>query len=294
MSLSWYSLLLTGLLSLYSALLPAQGLDQLLGPPVLTLSALPPCQLMAVDGERNLLLLDAETNKLYKFFALTGYDSSISIGGKGNRDEGLLQATKLSVYNRQTLYVLDEGSQRLLLFSPNFRLLESIDLLTFSGQAGPGESLYPISFEVSGIGELFLLNQWDNKVYKFSPGGTLERVFGGLDYGEGSLYEPIDLQVTPQNLIFVSDTSAQEFKVFDLFGRYRYAVRPKVAFRWQYFLLEADYLLCWNNAALYFQHLPSKKSWQVAIPGLQAAALDREFLYLLQENRVHLYRLKGS
>lgn len=282
-------LLLGGLVSLSPA--SAQTTD--LGEPIQVLSDLPPCDQLTVDGERNLLLLDRENSKLYKYFALTAYDSLISLGGKGNRAEGLLSATKMSAHNRQALFVLDEGSQRLLLLNPNFRLLESLDWLTFSG-LDQGASLYPASFEVSGIGELFLLNQWDNKIYKFSPEGSLELSFGGLDYGAGSLYDPVDIQANAQNLVYVSDTTAQHFQVFDLFGRYRFQYQPETPFRWQQFTLEGNYLLCWNHLQLYLEHLPSKKSWVFQTPGLLSAVLDREFLYLLQENRVHLYRLAGK
>jgi hypothetical protein len=266
---------------------------QVLEQPILTLEGLPDCQQLAIDGERNLFLLDLNQNRLYKYFALTNYDSAISLGGRGNREEGFLQAQKISVQNRQTLYLLDEGSQRILLFSINLRLLESLDLLTFSGQSAPSESLYPLSFDVSGIGEMFVLNQWDNKVYKFNAFGAFERSFGGLDFGEGSLYQADDLQVNAQNLVFVSDTSAQQFKVFDLFGQFRYTVQPPTPFRWQAFQLSGNYLLCWNASWLFVQNLNSQKDWLFPVKGLRSATLDREFLYLLQENRVTLHPLVG-
>ncbi|MEL7534506.1 MAG: hypothetical protein AAFN10_24580, partial [Bacteroidota bacterium] len=67
--------------------------------------------------------MDSEQGILYKYFALSDYDSLITIGGKGNRSEGFLNPSHLSVQNRQTLYLLDDASQRIILLSPNFRLL---------------------------------------------------------------------------------------------------------------------------------------------------------------------------
>lgn len=273
--------------------LAAQSLETMFGPLVDSVTDIPEVSEFTVDAERNLLFVNQENGLLYKYFALNHYDSLLSLGGRGNRSEGFLSPSHLSVQNRQTLYLLDESAQTIFLLTPSFRLLESLDFLSLSGLS-QGESLYPLSFDVSGIGELFILNQWDNKVYKRNERGETERSFGGLDYGEGSLYEPDHLQVSDDNLVFVSERKGDQFKVFDLYGRYRFRVTPDCSFRWDDFVVMSDLLICWGEEKLYWQQLSTGKNAELSVPGLQSLALDRDFLYLLKENTVHLYRLSDK
>ncbi len=272
----------------------AQNIEDYFGQAVDSITDLPDCNEFTVDAERNLLFVDSEKGILYKYFALNHYDSLITIGGKGNRSEGFLNPSHLSVQNRQTLYLLDDASQRIVVLSPSFRLLNSVDFLSLSGLDNQSESLYPISFDVSGIGELFILNQWDNKVYKRNDRGQTERSFGGLDYAEGSLYDPDKVQVNEQSQVFVSETKHQRLKVFDLYGRFRFTINTETSFKWDDFVVRGDLLFCWGENKLYWQQLSSGQYGEILVPGINSLALDRENLYLLKENTVHLYRFNDK
>ena len=243
----------------------AQNIEDYFGQAVDSITDLPDCNEFTVDAERNLLFVDSEKGILYKYFALNHYDSLITIGGKGNRSEGFLNPSHLSVQNRQTLYLLDDASQRIVVLSPSFRLLNSVDFLSLSGLDNQSESLYPISFDVSGIGELFILNQWDNKVYKRNDRGQTERSFGGLDYAEGSLYDPDKVQVNEQSQVFVSETKHQRLKVFDLYGRFRFTINTETSFKWDDFVVRGDLLFCWGENKLYWQHLSSGQYGQILV-----------------------------
>lgn len=288
------SVFLSLCLLLSLAFCEAQSLESYFGPAIDSIGNLPEITEFTVDAERNLFLVNNENGMLYKYFALADYDSMISIGGRGNREEGFLSPSHLSVQNRQTIYLLDEASQKIVVLSPSFRLLKSVDFLSLSGLDNQSESLYPISFDVSGIGELFILNQWDNKVYKRNEQGQTERSFGGLDYGEGSLYDPEKIRVNEQGQVFVSEQKHQRLKVFDIYGRFRFTLKPQSSFHWSDFTVQGDLLFCWGENHLYWQRLSTSQSGELMIPGLRSLALDREILYLLIENTVHLYRFNDK
>ena len=272
--------------------LHAQPLDSLFAHPALTLNGLPQCNQMEVDSEGNIYLLDTQNSRLFKYIAQASYDSLITLGGKSVREEGLIQPIKFSGRNRQNLYVLDEASRRILLLSPNFRVNEAIDFtkLNYAFELQQNsEDIYPVSFDVNPAGEIFVLNQWDNKIYKLLP-GEITLAFGGTDFGEGALWNPLDIQISSDNLIWVQD--GQQLKVYDAFGHYKYTLDPKVPFDWHRFQLQAPYLLCFNEQQLFVRHLTTHQTLLHSFNkevSLQDVQLTRTSIYLLFRNSLVLY-----
>ena len=249
---------------------------------------------IVVDGEGNILLLDRDNSRLYKYFAMTGYDSVLVIGGKANRIEGFLNPVEMVLRNRQNLFLLDDIERRIFLLNPNLRVSEAVDFADFrpGGRPWEGEEVYPVSFDVAPAGEFFVLNQLNNRILKINSFGEVESEFGGLDYGEGALYAPVSVAVDDQNYVYVADTTAQELTVFDLFGVYRYTRRPVAPFRWTRAVVAGPLLMCIAPEALYLEPLRggTGHSWE-APPDqvLHDVASNRDFLFLLLENAVHLY-----
>ncbi|RMG69816.1 MAG: hypothetical protein D6722_09540 [Bacteroidetes bacterium] len=249
---------------------------------------------MIVDGESNILLLDQENSRLYKYLASTGYDSVLTIGGKANRIEGFLHPVEMVARNRQTLFLLDDIQRRLFMLNPNLRVGESVDFADFrpGGRPWTGEEVYPVSFDVAPGGEMFVLNQLNNRVLKINLFGEVETTFGGLDYGEGALYDPVAVLVDDRNYVYVVDTLAQQLTVFDLFGVYRYTLRPEAAFSWSRVRIVDRQALCFSAEAIHRLPLAGGKARQWVVPAghqLRDLAASRDFLFLLLENAVHLY-----
>lgn len=259
------------------------------------LDSFPKANRLLVDEEGNYIFLQTEESRLHKYIALSEFDSAIHIGGRANRAEGFLNPVEIRLQGRQVLYVLDEVERRIILLNTNFKIIDDLNLINLeSGFAGSElpEEIMPSHFDVSPIGELYLLNQLDNKVYKLNAFGELEASFGGLDYGEGSLYEPVWLQVDQSNLVYVADTSQQSIKVFDNYGVYRYSLNPKVPRRWQRFVVQNGLLLLFDPQSVHILSLKNMKG-KSFYPQLSAPIIDLflqgDFLYLLTENTVHLY-----
>ncbi|MEZ4826317.1 MAG: 6-bladed beta-propeller [Bacteroidia bacterium] len=284
---------------LLSARMSAFGQDTLfnLRSPLQTIPLNTGYESMDVDNEGNILLIDTDKSQVVKILQTTAYDSSIVIGGKSHRNEGFLHPVKISVKNRQNLYLLDDVSRKILLLNTNFKVAGEINFLTpppdVNGSFGGESDIYPVSFDVSMDGTLFVLNQFDNKVYVFYPSGKFQLSFGGLDYGSGALLHPVDIQVNEKNYVFVSDTATGQILIFDNFGVFRTKRKPQTAFAWKNFHLSGNSLICFDSGHIYLENLVTGKNHSLTLPPDQTLTdlkLKGEYLYLLQKNAINLYR----
>ena len=247
---------------------------------------------LSVDQEHNLFVLESENHRIFKYFAQAEYDSVLTIGGKGINSEGLNFPTKLVVQNRQSTYLLDFQNRRILLLNVNLKVTREINFLELV-ESNDGLDLFPMSFSISPVGDLFVLNQDDYKIYKYNTFRQLETSFGGMDYGLGSLQTPDDMVMNNENLLFVSDTSHQRVSVFDMYGIFQYHLYPETAFRWKRITTLDNYLICFDDKNVFIRNLFTKKYRNIPLSE-DAALIDvvaiKNFIYLLFENKVNLYR----
>lgn len=254
---------------------------------------------MEVDEEGNILLLSTRQNRIHKYFKFTGYDSLLTIGGKGIGKEGFNMPIKIEAPNRQNIYVLDDLNRRMVMLNTNLKIVDDINFLTLESDLLTNESayLFPVSFTSGPSGELYLLNQEDNKVYKFNNFQQLERTFGGLDYGAGSLDAPDNLASDENNFIYVSDAENQVVTVFDLYGIFQYHIRLKTPFTWKKFAIISPYIVFFDESNLFFYNLTSKRSRHIPLADvgfIQDVEGNRDYFYLLTENQINLYPLKRA
>lgn len=249
------------------------------------------------DEEGNIYLLQTNSHKLSKIYANRGYDSIQTIGGKGIKGEGFNQPSQILAQNRQTIYLLDQMNRRLVLLNTNIKVTREINFLEL--EAGPGtemdDEIFPVVFAAATSGELFLLNQNDHKIYKLNTRGELENIFGGLDYGAGSLSDPVEMIMDEKNFLYISDTLHQKVSVYDLFGVYQFTIYPESDFRWERMLVFGNYLLCFNERKVFFKEMITKHYFETEVPktdNLVDIAVGRKEFYLLFENKVNLYPLK--
>lgn len=179
---------------------------------------------LEVDAEGNFWLLYPARNEVHKRYAVSGYDSVAVVGGRGVGGEGFADPRGLQAVGRSEVYLLDYGNQRLVLLTANLRVGRSVEFAQ-AAVAPPGEDatlfLLPKAFAVSPIGELFVLHQDDNRIYKFDPTGRFELAFGGTTYGAGSTARADGLVPLPGNYLWVPDSSRGEVRVFDNLGNFR-------------------------------------------------------------------------
>jgi hypothetical protein len=248
------------------------------------------------DEEGNIYLLESERHRLHKRFLKNNYDSVLTVGGKGSGEEGFNFPVKICVPNRQNLFLLDLMNRRVAVLNTNLRVVEDINFLDIDLNLldESNEYLNPLSFAASSIGELYILNQEDLKIYKVASRGRLQTVFGGLDYGDGSLVTPDDLVINRDNFIFVADSSRQVVSVFDLFGVFRYKIEsPSSQFRWKRIVAYEDYLIFLDDSRLVFLNLLTQKKHEVILTG-NFRTIDiagtRTHFFLLTSGGIEIYR----
>lgn len=249
------------------------------------------------DEEGNLFLLHSDRHRLYKLFARNHWDSLLTVGGKGSGEEGFNLPVKLSMPNRQNLFVLDQMNRRIAVLNTNLRVVEDINFLDIDLNLLDEnlDYLNPLSFVAGPVGELYILNQEDLKVYKITGSGAVQTTFGGLDYGAGSLRTPDDVLISRDNYIFVSDSLRQVVTVFDLFGIYQYTLTMEDMPRWSRIVVYDQYMICLSAHHLTFLNLQSRGKYELEF-GPDKTLIDiagtRSHLFLLTTAGIEVYALK--
>lgn len=276
------------------------SLDSIFFHPSKIITPLPPSiSDMTVDDEGNIYLLSSRKHKIHKYFKANQYDSLQTIGGKGIGKEGFNMPSKIQAPNRQNVYVLDYLNRRLALLNTNLKIVDDLNFLTLPANALNSESvnLFPTSFTVGPSGELYLLNQDDNKIYKYNSFRQLEIAFGGLDYGAGSLLQPEDILINGQNYLFASDPENQRVTVFDLYGIFQYNLELKIPFHWDAATLIEPYIVYFGAQDLFLYNLTSKKIRH--LPFIESETIvdiagNKDFLFILTEKAINLYPLENQ
>ena len=249
-----------------------------------------------VDIQGNIYLLSHQQKGLYKYLANTGYDSLLNIGGASSLNSAVLLAPhEMQVSNYQQLYILDEGTQSILIFDKDLSRLRSLDFRTsfeVSGNAAGGQNIQVLSMAVNTVNEVYLLNSWDHKIYHFDLQGNLLQTFGGMDYGPGTLKSPSVLHITGNNDIFVQESTPLGLMQFDAFGTYQSHIDLRTFGKAPQLRIWYPYVLVWDASHLHLARIhpvfEQECSLKIASPPLDAA-LSKNYLYLLFKDAVKIF-----
>jgi hypothetical protein len=113
------------------------------------------------------------------------------------------------------IYVTDKNNHRIQWFD---RDLNFISLLyTRESRNEEIRFGYPLSAGVSGQGDLFILDQENNRMLKFDLFGNFLMEFGGIDAGRFRLSRPLEFALL-NNTTYLLDSRGRRVVVFDQFG----------------------------------------------------------------------------
>lgn len=255
----------------------------------------PAAAFLEVDGEQNIYLVHEDLTSMTKYLAAYQYDSLLAMGGKSHREEGFLEIGAIDVSNRQSVFVLDQGRQRITLLHPNLRVIQDLNLTSLSVSAGTDapDDLLVRSLASNSAGELFLLNVLDNRIYVLSASGGWSLIFGGTDYGEGSLFDPSEVSLSADNFLFVGQPDRNNIQVYDLFGTWRYAINTPESFSWTSFQLAGEVLILRGTNEMMILDPRTDGSFRLPYPltGVLDFFWGKDQVYFLTKNQVHLYPL---
>lgn len=137
----------------------------------------------------------------------------------------LVRPTGIAVDSgRGRIYVVDTGGHRYAVLSEDGKLQE------FHGKRGGqiGEFNFPLDADIDLHGNLYVLDSMNARVQVFSPDGSFLRKFGERGDALGSFSVGKGLAVA-LGMVFVTDSRANRFLVFDLEGNHLITVGGEYA-----------------------------------------------------------------
>ncbi|MEM9723012.1 MAG: hypothetical protein AAGA10_27335 [Bacteroidota bacterium] len=251
------------------------------------------------DTQGNLYLLSQTRQSLVKLLKRSSYDSTFQIGGPSALPgESFLEPKSFQVNTYQKVFILDEASRSLLTWGKDLERLGQINFSQETSQQQVQEvpaPLLPSNFLVNSLGEIYLINQWDNKIYHFTSKGNYLQSFGGTDYGTGTLFSPTYLTINNKNDIFVFDSSNSHIYCYDAFGTFKHKFStglPKTVWGMASY---RDHLFLWEGPRLHLVeydplfHFSCTHIFPTAIKDI---TFRHQYLYVLDKDWIRIYKVE--
>ncbi len=167
-----------------------------------------------VDINGNIILVDSDRNTVRLFSkALT---RTAEIGGSGWGDDQFDHPAGIWARNGIDIFVADYGNHRIQRFD---RKLAFISSFSTRDRSNPDERFgYPTDVAVSRLGDLFICDSENSRILKVIGLSKIAKTFGGFDAGKGRLHKPNQLEIGPNDNVYVQD--GKRVVVFDNFGNF--------------------------------------------------------------------------
>ena len=85
---------------------------------------------------------------------------------------------------------------------------------------GDGELMWPSAIELDGDGNVYIADEWMNRITIYDKDGNYLRQWGVAGSGDGELNAPSSLAMTSDGNVLVSDTKNHRIQKFTLDGKY--------------------------------------------------------------------------
>ncbi len=116
------------------------------------------------------------------------------------------------------VYVGDFNGERILKFTPDG---QQIGVIGGTVGTGLGETQGVAGIRISPVsGNIFLADQYNNRVQVLDPNGKPLYAFGSAGSGPGQLLQPIGIEVDDQENVYVADSINSRVQVFDKNGKF--------------------------------------------------------------------------
>ncbi len=140
------------------------------------------------------------------------------MGGFGFSSGQFQHPMDLHTLNGLSIYVADVENNRIEQYDKDLNRITSI--VPQDEWDERFRFMFPSSLAMSLYGELFILDNEQKKIIKLNSQFEPVLAFGGYDWGEGELAEPMQLCVASDEKIYVTDAGMGCVQVFDYFGNH--------------------------------------------------------------------------
>ncbi len=173
-------------------------------------------QAIAIDPEGYVYIVDTGNSRIVKFNYKGEY--VFALGGFGWETEQFDRPRDISARTGLEVFIADFNNERIERYDKKLNYISSFySEETFLSNFQFG---FPSGIDVSSQGELFICDNENNRVLKLNTLGEPAVSFGDFNWGDGQLEHPAKVEISPDNLVYVSDQSANHIVVFDYFGNY--------------------------------------------------------------------------
>ena len=168
---------------------------------------------VAVDGDDNILVVDAGNHRLLKFSREGDLIAAIGSHGDGPGQFNDPMGVCVNSVNGK-VYVVDYGPHCVHIFNSD---------LTFSSKLGSkgngnGQFNYPLDVASDRSGCVYVADCYHHRVKVFTPDGGYLRQFGKSGSGNGELNSPISICVDSNDLVYVGENGSHRVSVFTCEG----------------------------------------------------------------------------
>ena len=115
--------------------------------------------------------------------------------------------------NTLSIFVTDKNNHSVQRFDKDLNFISRLYTRDRNNETSFG---FPLSADVSNMGDLFVLDSENKRILKFDIFGKFVLKFGGFEDGDFSIKDPKKLIVTENNNVMVLD--GKSLLIFDLFG----------------------------------------------------------------------------
>lgn len=171
---------------------------------------------LSVDLFGSIYIADTGNNRVLKF----NKDGKLIkiVGGFGWEKEQFYSPYDIHVSSVLDIFVADYNNNRIERYDKDLNYISSLHSSEdWDDQFQFG---YPKSVASSIHGELFIIDGENIRLLKLNSFGEPEMSFGDFAEGKGRLLQPVQVIISPDDRIYVSDSQANKIIVFDYFGNY--------------------------------------------------------------------------
>lgn len=171
---------------------------------------------LAVDLSGAIYIADTGNNRILKF----SKDGELlkNVGGFGWAKEQFYSPYDIHAGSALDVFVADYNNNRIERYDKNLNYISSLNSL--SSLDDRYKFGYPRSVAASIHGDLFLIDFENIRLLKLNSFGEPEMTFGNYAEGKGRLVQPVQIAISPDDRIYVSDSRLNRILVFDYFGNY--------------------------------------------------------------------------